>query len=183
MQKREGTRAFTIVELLIVVVIIAILAAITLVTYSGIQQRARNAQVVSGVNTYIKVIHEYWTVYSQSPLSGAGACLGANYPSNQCWTGTDGVRSVSSTLDSRLTEFMSTKPVIADRLFSIGIANDMRAGATFEGTTNTVVYYLEGPGQPCGITGTTSVTEGGDSYTVPVCFPLLATGRPVPPSG
>jgi type IV pilus assembly protein PilA len=35
-------RGFTIVELLIVIVVIAILAAITIVAYNGIQQRARN---------------------------------------------------------------------------------------------------------------------------------------------
>ena len=36
---RSHTTGFTIVELLIVIVIIAILAAITIVAYSGIQQR------------------------------------------------------------------------------------------------------------------------------------------------
>ena len=36
-------RGFTIVELLIVIVVIAILAAITIVAYNGIQQRARNS--------------------------------------------------------------------------------------------------------------------------------------------
>ena len=40
-------RGFTIVELLIVIVVIAILAAITIVAYNGIQQRARAAGVQS----------------------------------------------------------------------------------------------------------------------------------------
>lgn len=171
MHKREGTRAFTIVELLIVVVIIAILAAITLVTYNGIQQRARNAQVVSGVNTYIKVIHEYWTVYSVNPLSSGAGCLGANYPSDSCWTGADGVRVVSATLDSRLSEFMSTKPTLATNLFSIGIHNDMRAGAEYEGNLKKIVYYLEGPGQSCGISGATGITEGSVVTQCQYIFP------------
>ena len=38
---------FTIVELLIVIVIIGILAAITIVAYNGIQQRAQAATVQS----------------------------------------------------------------------------------------------------------------------------------------
>lgn len=40
-------RGFTIVELLIVVVVIAILATITIVAYNGIQQRARTSAVAS----------------------------------------------------------------------------------------------------------------------------------------
>ena len=42
---------FTIVELLIVIVIIGILAAITIVAYNGIQQRARDAKMVSALQS------------------------------------------------------------------------------------------------------------------------------------
>jgi len=45
---------FTIVELLIVVVVIAILAAITIVSYTGIQNRAADAAVQSDLNALIK---------------------------------------------------------------------------------------------------------------------------------
>ena len=41
MTKQTKTRGFTIVELLIVIVVIAILAAITIVAYNGIQNRAK----------------------------------------------------------------------------------------------------------------------------------------------
>ncbi|MCB8045019.1 prepilin-type N-terminal cleavage/methylation domain-containing protein [Microbacterium oxydans] len=37
---KDAQRGFTIVELMIVVVVIAILAAITIVAYNGIQKRA-----------------------------------------------------------------------------------------------------------------------------------------------
>src|SRR5271169_5677072 len=37
-------KGFTIVELLIVIVVIGILAALVITTYSGIQQKARNAK-------------------------------------------------------------------------------------------------------------------------------------------
>jgi prepilin-type N-terminal cleavage/methylation domain-containing protein len=40
---RKSTSGFTIVELLVVIVVIGILAAITIVSYNGVQQRARVA--------------------------------------------------------------------------------------------------------------------------------------------
>ena len=43
-------KAFTIVELLIVIVVIAILAAITIVAYNGIQDRARTAAIQSDLS-------------------------------------------------------------------------------------------------------------------------------------
>lgn len=47
LKKQTNTRGFTIVELLIVVVIIAILAAITIVSYTGIQARAKTSSSLS----------------------------------------------------------------------------------------------------------------------------------------
>ena len=47
---RKSTSGFTIVELLIVIVIIGILAAITIVAYNGIQERSRAASVSSALS-------------------------------------------------------------------------------------------------------------------------------------
>ena len=56
MVKKKQT-GFTIVELLIVIVIIGILAAITVVAYNGIQQRAKNQQASSDLANLAKAIH------------------------------------------------------------------------------------------------------------------------------
>jgi len=50
---------FTIVELLIVIVVIGILAAITIVVYNGIQQRGRDAGRKSDVAAIAKALHLY----------------------------------------------------------------------------------------------------------------------------
>jgi len=47
-------KGFTIVELLIVIVVIAILAAISIVAYNGIQERANSNTVISRAQAYIK---------------------------------------------------------------------------------------------------------------------------------
>ncbi len=52
--KQTKARGFTIVELLIVIVVIAILAAITIVAYNGIQNRAKTSSNQAAANSIIK---------------------------------------------------------------------------------------------------------------------------------
>lgn len=53
------TRGFTIVELLIVIVVIAILASISVAAYTGIQQRARDSQRAQDMSTIKKALLMY----------------------------------------------------------------------------------------------------------------------------
>lgn len=59
MQWAEKQKGFTIVELLIVVVVIAILASITIVSYAGITARANNVAVVSDIRGMAQKIEAY----------------------------------------------------------------------------------------------------------------------------
>lgn len=57
--KHKKQNGFTIVELLIVIVVIGILAAITIVAYNGIQQRGRDAQRKSDIASLQKALELY----------------------------------------------------------------------------------------------------------------------------
>ena len=75
-------RGFTIVELLIVIVVIAILAAITIVAYNGIQQRARDTQRVADISNIVKAIQR-WSIETGNDFSampvGSGSVPGQGW--------------------------------------------------------------------------------------------------------
>jgi len=78
-------RGFTIVELLIVIVVIGILAAITIVTYSNVRVRADNTKVLVAVDNYKTALELYMVYHENMPpdysfLPSASACLGTGYP-------------------------------------------------------------------------------------------------------
>lgn len=52
-------KGFTIVELLIVIIVIAILAAITIVAYNGVQRRASSASIASSLAQWDKIMKLY----------------------------------------------------------------------------------------------------------------------------
>ena len=60
---------FTIVELLIVIVVIGILAAITLVAYNGIQARANTTAAQNVANAVMKKAEAYNALESRYPLA------------------------------------------------------------------------------------------------------------------
>jgi len=72
--QHKQPRGFTIVELLIVIVVIAILAAISIVAYNGIQQRAKNTARISAATSIAKAIDAN-TIATGSHLPGTPVCI------------------------------------------------------------------------------------------------------------
>lgn len=85
---------FTIVELLIVVVVIAILATITIVSFNGIQQRANASVISNSIDNWEKAIRMVAVEGAALPLG----CLGessdfpetSDFEEGVCVTTTDG---------------------------------------------------------------------------------------------
>jgi len=71
-------KGFTIVELLIVIVVIAILAAITIVSYNGVQSRAKDSSRDSGAKTIRTVLELYKADNGGYPNACGGVNIGCN---------------------------------------------------------------------------------------------------------
>ena len=80
----QSNRGFTIVELLIVIVVIAILAAISIVAYTGIQNNARASERQQDANNIVKVAETYFAQTSAYPTTIAhfAAADNAKLPAN-----------------------------------------------------------------------------------------------------
>ena len=68
---RNRQSGFTIVELLIVIVVIAILAAISIVAYNGIQNRANDSAVQNDIGNLVKTVRLYEADNGSLPIAGS----------------------------------------------------------------------------------------------------------------
>ena len=76
-------QGFTIVELLIVVIVIAVLASITSSAFNGVQNRSRNSARYSEMKAWDKTLKLYKATYGDYPSTLAANtlyCLGEGFP-------------------------------------------------------------------------------------------------------
>lgn len=81
-RKQSG---FTIVELLIVIVVIGILVALVVTTFSGIQRKARNTERESDIKAIHSQLEAYFNEAGVYPALGSGSADGIN---NSGWRST-----------------------------------------------------------------------------------------------
>lgn len=98
---------FTIVELLIVIVVIGILAAISIVAYNGVQAKAANQQTISSVRAYYTALQAYAVDNDDYP--SGNTCLGPEdfYVSNPCYIGT-GTYTYSAAQNASLEKYLNS---------------------------------------------------------------------------
>lgn len=174
---KRAVRGFTIVELLIVIVVIAILAAISIVAYNGIQQRANNTARISNASNAIKLVKAYMAAYGNVPSTTGNSCVGNGFANNntRCW----GIDSATpSTRNSTLNDVElikvgslptnTTPPVQTSAWQALGPVYLYNTSYTVDGTSNPLLmlYFLDGANQECGLGGVVSSTASNTYVTV-----------------
>ena len=92
MYLRRKSSGFTIVELLIVIVVIGILAAIVVVAYNGITNSTKKVTAISEIKQWHKLLQLYKARFGEYPDPGVPGegnnndvwCLGTGFPNNSC---------------------------------------------------------------------------------------------------
>ncbi len=104
----KATNAFTIVELLIVIVVIGILAAIVIVAYNGISQHATNALLQSDLSSAASSLEVANVQGGQYPADLASTHLTAQGGTTYQYTYTSGTNSYCLTATNGMTAYMVT---------------------------------------------------------------------------
>lgn len=162
---------FTIVELLIVIVVVAILAALSMTLYTGIQDRAYSTKAISVVDSIVKASAIYRVEAGHFPPTSIGnvICVGeaSDYPSQGIYGAgecvTENHRLVNAAFNANLKQIISEVP--DGSLPSVRYGSDGARGVTYvsdpAGSFMTLVYAVKG-GHPCP-KGTAFVVDG-DTY-------------------
>lgn len=108
--KSRADKAFTIVELLIVIVVIGVLAAITIVAFNGIQNRAKNTSIENMVSQYRRALATYVAENGDYPTGTTSACLGTQsfYTANGNCLNVSG--AITSTFETEIRKVLANPP-------------------------------------------------------------------------
>ncbi len=157
--KTSKPSGFTIVELLIVVVVIGILAAIVTVAYTGIQQRANNVAIIDTASKTLKAIQAYLAVNSSYPITTYA---------NACVTTVSGCDNLGSPVSAYAT-FDTNIATIATLSRSIpgidGLYVSWHTSHNYNGEPQPLrlTYFLFGNNQQCGLSRVMAYTWPTDA--------------------
>lgn len=146
--KQANRSGFTIVELLVVIVVIAILAAVTIVAFNGIQTRAKNTAQKDAVAKFVKLFMIYKETSGAYPADAG--CLGENNVDTTS-DGTpdcndDGNLTYNSALNTKLKTIGTIPKIIPDQI--MGSDGVKRAGVRYDGSGG-IYYFLKGSTADC----------------------------------
>lgn len=177
MGTKKQTHAFTIVELLIVIVVIAILAAIVTVAYTGLSRRASNTQTISAAKEWAKIVQQYivangYPTYDTSSGNGSYEqfpCLGTGYPGGVCASTTNtnvigaGVSYPSTAFLNKMKSVTSSLPVPSFQTVMFSnlphVGGFINLGVSGAGPVSISFFLKGGSDVTCPDLGVGSITE------------------------
>lgn len=124
----RNIRGFTIVELLIVIVVIAILAAISVVAYNGIQARANDSRIKSAAGQVEKAIQLYVAEYGSFPV-GLG-WYSVNPTGNDCPSSAGGWAAKSAYAHNCTLEYVLNEKKLLPDNFMLHLPGNKAQGAS-----------------------------------------------------
>ncbi len=135
-------KGFTIVELLIVIVVIGILAAISIVAYTGIQSRANDTRMRSAVAQLEKSILAWSVETSASSIPGGlGSTAAAN--ASGCTNGADGFFGTAS-YTCTAEDHLVAQGVLPSG-YSSKLPHNTHYGSSTSGRTSLMLYRCSPP--------------------------------------
>lgn len=162
----KPARGFTLVELLITIVVIAILAAISVVAYNGIQKRAQTAAIVSTVRAYAGIFEMYAATHGKFPPAN-WQCIGGaeglpaedGYAAGYCFkpsSPTAGDNPSSTAVQDAIAEFSASppSPIIPEIQYS---STHKYRGIIFDAESSTnsykavIEFFIPGAAAECPI--------------------------------
>jgi type II secretion system protein G len=137
MWKRQSSVGFTIVELLIVIVVIGILAAITIVAYNGVQSRARDSERQTEMKSIEKALEMY-----NVDNGGYPTCSGTTYVAGGVVSGCS-MASLASALVPKYLSSLPTDPInSANDVYRYAVGYQKTSSTAF--SNNQTSNYITG---------------------------------------
>jgi prepilin-type N-terminal cleavage/methylation domain-containing protein len=186
-RRHDSKKGFTIVELLVVIVVIGILAAIVIVAYQGVTVRAQNVKTIAAARQWQQILNSYALLNGNNLNlndSQTSNCLGApsDYPATKDFPAGACVSSwayASPTLNKTLS---SVGTISAQTWTSTQYSNfwgDNMRGISYGtfglpgSSTSYIVYVLTG-NTDCGLATTERYYANNvTSCTIPVTLQIL----------
>ncbi|MDB5168640.1 MAG: Type secretion system protein [Candidatus Saccharibacteria bacterium] len=170
----NNRRGFTIVELLIVIVVIGILAAITIVAYNGVQQRARDSKRTQDIAVIVKSLELYYIDNGKYPTSSGSTTINAGWSTTADASWANLASQLKTYANSLPSDPVSTPNVsFLTGGYNYSYFSDPNGGGNYCGTTNNqmfiLTYKVEGSSQ--------SDTLTGDCSTKPIYYSGVSNYR------